>query len=386
MRSKLRLFVGVGLVATLVDLGVLLVFSPLSLVGANLTSLLLAANVSYLLNRFITFQDEPDARWVRHPLWFGLVAVAAGAVDFMVLFGLNVVLPWLAVSKLAAISVAGVFRWLLYRGFLSALVRRELGDRTMRPPSDGELRLSVVVPSYNEADRIKGTVETISEVLSAQIDNDDFEVIVVDDGSSDDTANLAEAAGARVVSQPNRGKGAAVRTGVRHSVGRAVVFLDADLAYSATQILSILAEVDQGWDVVVGSRRHQKTKTVVEAGLLRSLGGRVINAFTHLVLLGHFRDTQCGIKGFRGDVARTIFDRTLIDGFAFDVEVFLISEQNGFSLTEVPVVVENRAGSSVSLVRDTLVLLRDLLRMRRWAGDQRYRVATDEVVPSLESQ
>ncbi len=385
MRSKLRLFVGVGLTATAVDLGLFIGLSSRSIVGANLVALVVAANASYLLNRFITFRDEPDARWIRQPLRFGLVAVLAGALDFAVLFALDMVLPWLGIVKLLAISVAGVFRWFLYRGFLSALVRRELRDRTNRPPSDGELALSVVVPAYNEAERIRDTVETILEVVGERINPDEFEVVVVDDGSSDETSRIASDAGARVLTQVNKGKGAAVRTGVRQSIGRTVVFLDADLAYPASQILSIMDEVAQGWDVVVGSRRHQKTTTVVEARLLRSLGGRIINAFTHLVLLGHFRDTQCGIKGFRGDVARSIFDRTLIDGFAFDVEVFLIAEQNEFSLTEIPVVVENRAGSSVSLVRDTFVLLRDLFRVRRWAGEGRYRATKNHMVPSSET-
>ena len=133
-----------------------------------------------------------------------------------------------------------------------------------------------------------------------------------------------------------------------------------------------------GWDVVVGSRRHEETTTLVRARRLRELGGHAVNWLTHLVLLGHFRDTQCGIKGFRNDIGKAIFGRTTIDGFAFDVEVFLIAEQDRYSLTEVPVRVENRQGSSVRLVRDTVDLLRDLVRIRRAAGKGAYRPNADQ--------
>ncbi len=125
--------------------------------------------------------------------------------------------------------------------------------------------------------------------------------------------------------------------------------------------------------MVVGSRRHHDTNTLVRARRLRELGGRVINLLTHVVLLGNFHDTQCGIKGFRSDIGKTIFERTRIEGFAFDVEIFLLAEQDQLSLTEIPVSITNRAGSSVSLVGDTFELLVDLARIRRWAGSGEYR-------------
>ena len=384
MRSKLRLFVGVGVIATTVDVGLFLGFASQSRPIANGLALTVAAGVSYLLNRYITFRDEPNARWVSVPARFALIAVVAGAVDMMVLFGLLAIFDLPSLGKVSAVVVAGACRWFLYRGFLSALVRREMADRTPRPVSDGSLALTIVVPAYNEAERIEGTIAKLSDVVGDKLASDDFEILVVNDGSSDDTSEIATAAGARVIDQVNKGKGAAIRTGMTNSRGRSVVFLDADLAYPAELVLSICETLDDGWDIVVGSRRHERTTTVVKQRRIRSLGGRVINGFTHLVLLGHFRDTQCGIKGFRGDVARSIFDRTLIDGFAFDVEVFLLAEQDLFSLTEIPVVVENRAGSSVSLVRDSLLLLRDLFRVRRWAGEGRYDPAERHLVAAIE--
>jgi hypothetical protein len=151
------------------------------------------------------------------------------------------------------------------------------------------------------------------------------------------------------------------------------VFTDADLAYSPALIVDVLREIEQGWDMVVGSRRHDDTNTLVKARRIRELGGRVINLLTRVVLLGNFRDTQCGLKGFRSDIGRAVFQRTRLDGFAFDVELFLIAEQDQLSVLEVPVSVAHRPGSSVRLVGDTLALLADLFRIRRWAGEGLYR-------------
>ncbi|MCB1262521.1 MAG: glycosyltransferase, partial [Acidimicrobiales bacterium] len=195
-----------------------------------------------------------------------------------------------------------------------------------------------------------------------------LEIIVVDDGSHDGTAELAEAAGADLVlRQPvNRGKGAAVRAGMLSAHGRTVAFTDADLSYSPDQLLDLLAEVEAGWDVVVGSRRHTDTTTLVRARRLREIGGRIINRLTHAVLLGHHRDTQCGLKAFRSDVAQLIFGHSHVDGFAFDVEVFHLVELYELSLLEVPVRVENRQRSTVKVARDAGRLVRDLFRIRQW--------------------
>ena len=123
---------------------------------------------------------------------------------------------------------------------------------------------------------------------------------------------------------------------------------------------------------MVGSRRHTDTTTLVRARRLREVGGRVINLCTHAVLLGQYRDTQCGLKAFRSDVARLVFGRSRIDGFAFDVEVFHLVERYHLSLLEVPVQVENSGRSTVRVARDGLRLLRDLVRVRRWSGQGWY--------------
>lgn len=374
MRERLRRFASIGLIATAVDVVLLLVLARglgLIVIVADAIALAAAATVSFALHRQITFGGDPSVRWVHHPLAFTMAAVVAGAVDVVVLRGLVELTGWssapeLVAAKLPAVAVASGVRFVAYRTVLFGSVRAQLAERVERTPAPGERRLSVVVPAYREADRIGATVARIREELAPSV-GDDLEVVVVDDGSGDGTAEAARAAGAdQVLVQPeNRGKGAAVRAGVLAARGRTVAFTDADLSYPPAQLADLLAEVEDGWDVVVGSRVHTQTATLVRARRVRELGGRLINLGTHAVLLGAHRDTQCGIKAFRSDVARSLFSRSRIDGFAFDVELFHLAERDGLSVREVPVQVANAERSTVRVVRDGLVLVRDLARIVR---------------------
>ncbi len=374
MRGRLRLFAVVGLIATSIDVGLLLLLSSSqSLLLADGVALALAAMASYLLNRLLTFRGQANARWVRSPAIFGALAVVAGLVDLAILLLLHALGLRLVVAKGLAVAGAAAVRWIGYRWVLFNTVRREMAERQPRS-SRRTLRLSVVIPAYNEERSIGRTIDAIAQHVERVVPPADYEIIVVDDGSSDRTADVARSAGATVVQQrTNRGKGSAVRTGFIEAGGRSVIFTDADLAYPPQTILDVLAALEDGWDFVAGSRRHEETTTLVRARRVRELGGRVVNWLTHLVLLGHFRDTQCGIKGFQGDLGRVVFERTVIDGFSFDVELFLIAEQDQLSMQEIPVTVENRDGSSVRVLWDTAQLLKDLVRIRRRAGAGGYR-------------
>ncbi len=377
MRRRLRTFVIVGLLTTTIDVALfLLLVDRWSLVGADLVALGSAAIFSYLVNRFATFGNDPNARWVRHPTTFLMMAVVAGVIDLFVLLFLDWAGATQWAAKFVAVAFAAGARWVSYRWVLFTEVRTALSDCVAQPPAPGDVRLTVVVPAYNEGRRIADSVTELRSTLADTV-GDDLEIIVVDDGSADDTADRAEAAGARIIRlDPNRGKGAAVRAGVLAASGRSVVFTDADLAYPPEAVAEIMGELEAGWDIVVGSRQHEETTTLVRARRIRQLGGRVINALTHLVLLGHFRDTQCGIKGFRSDVGHSMFRRCRIDRFGFDVEIFCIAELDRRSLKEVPVSVRNSGQSTVRIARDTLLLVNDLVRIRRWAGEGVYRRPT----------
>ena len=234
-----------------------------------------------------------------------------------------------------------------------AEVRARLATRQPRPVLDAAHRVSVVVPVFHGAATIGTTIERVRAELGPLVDGS-LEVVVVDDGSADGTAEAARAAGAdQVLVQPvNRGKGAAVRRGMLAARGAALAFTDADLAYGPAQIARLVEAVEDGWDVVVGNRHHADTTQVVAAPLLREVGGRVVNAATRAVVHGGYADTQCGLKAFRADVARLLFGAAHVDGFAFDIELFWLAERCGLSVLEVPVEVENSDVSTVRVARD----------------------------------
>jgi len=251
------------------------------------------------------------------------------------------------------------------------------------------VRLSVVIPAYHEGERVEATVERLRAAL-APLGEGEVELVIVDDGSGDGTDEFARQAGAdQVIVHPeNRGKGAAVRSGVLAARGRTVAFTDSDLSYPPEQLLRLLSEVESGFDVVVGSRKHIEAITLARGKRMRELSGRVFNTLTLVVLLGQYRDTQCGLKAFRSDVARTLFAQSRIDGFAFDVELFALVEHHGFSLEEVPVALANSETSTVRVGVDAVQMVRDVFRVRRWMRSGDYELVAAEVgrgVPPLGS-
>jgi glycosyltransferase involved in cell wall biosynthesis len=233
-----------------------------------------------------------------------------------------------------------------------------------------ERRFSVVVPAYNEGPRIGTTVRALRSTLAGV----DLELVVVDDGSRDTTADIAEEAGADLVlRQPrNAGKGAAVRAGFAAATGAAIAYTDADLAYPPEQLLAMLRVVEAGLPFVAGSRRHEETVTLIRARRMREVSGRVFNLATGFIVHTGFRDTQCGLKAFRAEEGKLLFACGLVKGFAFDVELFVMAKRFGIAVTEVPVHVRNADRSTVQMSRDSRRMIQDLLRIRRWAANGTY--------------
>lgn len=394
MSGRIRRFSVVALVPTVVDVGLLVLFRQVLgwiLVLADLSAIAAASALSYVLHRVVTFRSDPYVRWVEVPAAFVGVASVAALVDVVVLRALYAGTGFsstaaLIEAKVIALVVAGAVRLVGYRWVLVGELTSARRVRWARPAPPGDLRMSVVVPAYREADRIGDTVRRLSRALADIQRSGDYEVIVVDDGSSDATADAALAAGAdQVVVQPrNRGKGAAVRAGVMAARGRAIAFTDADLAYPPDQLGRLLTAVEDGWDVAIGDRRHPDSRTLAPPPPLRALGSRIINWLGYAVLLGSYRDTQGGLKGFRSDVARFLFSRTRVDGFAFDIEVLHLVERHQLSLVEVPVEVANTRRSTVRPVRDVGRLLMDLVRIRRWSAEGEYEAGGD-APPTIEA-
>lgn len=255
-------------------------------------------------------------------------------------------------------------------------------------PGENDLQISVVVPAYNEEERLGETLPHLWRALRRRFGS--FEIIVVDDGSTDGTASLVReyADGAAHVSllscEGNRGKGHAVRKGVLAAAGSHILFTDADLSTPVREVRKLLRVIGEGADVAIGSRALSESRIVEYQPFYRVLMGKTFNRMVHLLVLRGIADTQCGFKCFRREAAREIFSRCRIDGFSFDVEALFLARKLGYSIREVGVLWRNSPLSRVHPVVHSLQMMRDLLVIRgnSWRG--RYP-PTGEVRTSTET-
>ncbi len=236
------------------------------------------------------------------------------------------------------------------------------------------LDLSVVIPAYNEAERLPGSLRQILAYLAGW--GGSHELLVIDDGSLDATAQRARELGGervRVLQNPvNRGKGYSVRRGMLAARGERRLMTDADLSTPIECLPSLMARMDEGVPIVIGSRALRESKIEVHQPWYRENMGRVFNLFVRLLVASDLRDTQCGFKLFSAGAAEAVFRLARMDGFAFDVEAVFLARSAGLQVTEVPVTWRNDAASRVGLLKGFLAFP-DLLQIRlnSWRG--RYR-------------
>jgi dolichyl-phosphate beta-glucosyltransferase len=228
--------------------------------------------------------------------------------------------------------------------------------------------LSVIVPAYNEETRLEKSLPRLRDFLAAQTYT--WEVVLVDDGSLDRTAEAA----ARFFPDPerlrvvrngvNRGKGYSVRAGARAARGDTLLLSDADLSTPMTELPKLLSCLQNGYDVVIGSRSLPESNVVTHQAWYREGMGRMFNKIVQAVALDGFIDTQCGFKCFRKKDIAPVFARMRIDRFSFDVELLFIARKSGLRIKEVPVEWHNVPHSRVRIVRDSANMLFDLFRIR----------------------
>lgn len=217
-----------------------------------------------------------------------------------------------------------------------------------RPPD-----LTLVIPAFNEEKRLPVALARISEWLRSRTPPLAAEVLVVDDGSDDRTAAVAEKTGQglgldfRLVRLPrNRGKGAAVRAGVLEAAGERILVTDADLSTPIEEVEKLIAA---GAPVAIGSRGIDATLVKQRQSFFRVASGKLFNVLVRLLAVSGIRDTQCGFKLFRRDAAREVFSRATVDRFAFDVEALLLARRLGYPIAEVPVLWFNSPDTRVGL-------------------------------------
>ena len=229
------------------------------------------------------------------------------------------------------------------------------------------MTLSVVVPCFNEEIRLPASLPPVQEYLRER--GTSFELILVDDGSSDGTPELISRAereepSVRSVLLPaNRGKGRALAEGVRRSCGELVLTSDADFSAPITELPRLETALAGGSDIAIGSRAKRGAREV-DQPWHRRLMGKGFNLLVQGLLLPGLWDTQCGFKLFRGEIARDLFARLRTDGFAHDVEILYLARRAGYGVSEVPVRWVNSDGSRVQALRHSREMLGDILRIR----------------------
>jgi dolichyl-phosphate beta-glucosyltransferase len=237
-------------------------------------------------------------------------------------------------------------------------------------PVLGKPRFSIVIPGYNEQNRLPRTLLETLEWCAGQKGIQPFEILIVDDGSEDETLTLArlfsrQVDNVRFLACPHRGKGEAVRMGMLNADGQYVLFMDADGATPLSEIPKLIVAIEGGADIAIGSRVVQNPcETRVVTNLRRKISGRVFSGLVNLLLIPGIADSQCGFKMFRREVIQDLFARQRIPGFAFDVELLFLAKRYGFRIDEVPVNWANQDGSKVNLIVDSVRMFRDILRIR----------------------
>jgi len=244
-------------------------------------------------------------------------------------------------------------------------------------------QLSIVIPAYNESARIEATLGRVMSCVETE--GWDAEVLVVDDGSKDDTAAIVERwmshfPRLHLIKNPgNRGKGYSVRNGLLQAAGNVVMFTDADLSAPMEEASRLIAAIAAGADVAIGSRWMDRTRQTIHQPLYRQFFGRCFNAITRGVMGLPFKDTQCGFKAFRRDTAQIIFRLQRIERWGFDPEILFIARKLKYKIVEVPVTWGHDERSRMSYLKDGLKMLEEMgiIRYNSLAG--RY----DEAIAAL---
>lgn len=233
------------------------------------------------------------------------------------------------------------------------------------------INISIIIAAYNEENRICPSLIKVSEYLcNIQLEH---EIIVVDDGSSDGTSRVAGALASRIpnlriIRYPvNRGKGYALRQGVLASKGTLVLLTDADLSTPIEELQKLSSFIiEKRSEIAIGSRALSSSEIIVKQPWMRRQMGKVFNRIIRALVLDGISDTQCGFKLFSGDIARQLFVEAQIDRFAYDVEILALAKKHGYEISEVPIKWNNSFDSKVNPFFDSLQMLKDILKIRKF--------------------
>lgn len=234
--------------------------------------------------------------------------------------------------------------------------------------------LAVIIPAYNEAARIVPTLKRVQEYFAAQ--DYSWTVTVVSDGSGDETNTLVNEfvrdhpGFSLIASTPNHGKGYVVRKGMLDVEGDYLLFSDADLAAPIEEVEKLFPKMADH-DVAIGSRPLKESNLEIRQPLYREMLGRAANKLIQAMAVKGIKDTQCGFKLFKNDVAKDVFKRCKLNGFSFDFEALMVAQDLGYKIAEVPIRWAHQEGSKVVIWRDAPKALYDLFKLRMMGKSRR---------------
>jgi len=246
--------------------------------------------------------------------------------------------------------------------------------KTISMNESKDLQISIVVPAFNEEYRLSGTLPTLWN--SCQKIFKSFEIIIVSDGSSDQTGTIVTNFSRRhpevclLHYSPNRGKGFAVKTGVLAAQGELILISDADLSTPLEDVGKLIEAIKGGADIAIGSRSTKGSEILLSQPFYRVFMGKTYNKIVRLLTVRGFNDTQCGFKCFTRNAVKQIFPDSIIPGFSFDVEILFIALHRGLKVKEIGVHWENSPESRVHPIRHSLQMLKELflIRINAWLG------------------
>jgi len=365
----------VGVTGTIVDLAALYLlveYAHLDVLFAATISFLFAVVNNFTWNKFWTFKDK-STNYRKQFIKFLIVSCVGLALTLSCMYVLvNMLFIWYMYAKVITSMIVLIWNFLGNKYWTFRL------DKRFIKFLDGyNFEFSIVIPVYNEQNRINETLKKIDEYLNKK--NITAEIIVVNDGSKDDTVNVIEEAKKQMKNmtlinlQKNYGKGYAVREGMLKAQGEYVLFTDADNSTPIEELKKLFIEIKKDKDIVIGSRYLAESNVEVKQSRFRIALSRTGNFLIRTFLINNIKDTQCGFKLFKHQVAQEIFSRQKTKRFAFDMEILTIAQSLGYEISEVPVRWINSTESKFRAVKDMVHTLLDLfyIKINLWSG--RYR-------------
>lgn len=228
--------------------------------------------------------------------------------------------------------------------------------------------ISIIIPCYNEGEKLINSINKIKNFLEKHSNISNYEIITVNDGSKDSKTNnifnSTKINNVKFISyKENKGKGYAIKKGIEKANNNIIIFMDADLSTDITAIDTVISNIKEN-DIVIGSRHHKDTKITTYQPKLRQLMGYIciftVKILTHIKV----KDTQCGFKAFKKDIAKQIIEKQRINGWAFDVEYLYIAKLKNFSVCEIPIIWHDDSDSTVSPIKSSIAFFKELINIR----------------------